>query len=154
MPFFAGEIFVSEIIKKPVLDQTGEEIGRLKDIVISPGEPFPAVSALVVAAGRTIYLIPWDIVNLFSRRVISVNVISSQLAPASADLNDILIGRDMLDKQIVDINGAKLVRVNDLELGDVSGKLCLVAADIGLRGILRRLGIEARGSSCPCSGTG
>jgi Mg2+ transporter MgtE len=51
----------------------------------------------------------------------------------------------MLDKQIVDIDGAKLVRVNDLELGDVSGKLCLVAADIGLRGILRRLGVEARG---------
>ncbi len=145
MPFFAGEIFVSEIINKPVLDQKGEEIGRLKDIVISPGEPFPAVSALIVAAGRTIYLIPWDIVNLFNRRVISVNVISSQLAPASVVPSDILIGRDMLDKQIVDINGAKLVRVNDLELGDVSGKLCLVAADIGLRGILRRLGLEVRG---------
>lgn len=145
MPFFAGEIFVSEIINKPVLDQKGEEIGRLKDIVISPGEPFPAVSALFVVDGKTTYIIPWDIVNLFNRRVISINVISSQLAPASLVLNDILIGRDMLDKQIVDINGAKLVRVNDLELGDVFGKLCLVAADIGLRGILRRLGFEARG---------
>ena len=145
MPFFAGEIFVSEIINKPVLDQKGEEIGRLKDIVIGPGEPFPAVSALVVAGGSITCIIPWDIVNLFNRRVISINVISSQLAPASVVPSDILIGRDMLDKQIVDINGAKLVRVNDLELGDVSGKLCLVAADIGLRGILRRLGIEARG---------
>lgn len=145
MPFFAGEIFVSEIINKPVLDQKGEEIGRLKDIVISPGEPFPAVSALVVALGRTTYVIPWDLVNLFNRRVISINVIIAQLAPASVVPSDILIGRDMLDKQIVDINGAKLVRVNDLELGDVSGKLCLVAADIGLRGILRRLGIEVRG---------
>ena len=45
----------------------------------------------------------------------------------------------------MDINGAKLVRVNDLELGDVKGRLCLVAADIGLRGILRRLGLEKRG---------
>jgi Mg2+ transporter MgtE len=45
----------------------------------------------------------------------------------------------------VDINGAKLVRVNDLELGDVKGKLCLVAADIGFRGLLRRLGVEKRG---------
>jgi magnesium transporter len=63
----------------------------------------------------------------------------------SASPTDILIYRDLLDKQIVDINGAKLVRVNDLELGDVKGKLCLVAADIGLRGLLRRLGVEKRG---------
>ncbi len=145
MPFFAGEIFVSEVINKPVLDQKGEEIGKLKDIIISPGEPFPAVSALVVTADKTTCIIPWDLVNLFNRRVISVNIVSAQLAPASVVPSDILIGRDMLDKQIVDIDGAKLVRVNDLELGDVSGKLCLVAADIGLRGILRRLGVEARG---------
>ncbi len=145
MPFFAGEIFVSEILNKPVLDQKGEELGKLKDIVISPGEPFPAVSALVVTAGRTTCVIPWDLVNLFNRRVISINILSAQLAPASVVPSDILIGRDMLDKQIVDIDGAKLVRVNDLELGDVYGKLCLVAADIGLRGILRRLGVEARG---------
>ncbi len=145
MPFFAGEIFVSEVINKPVLDQKGEEIGKLKDIIISPGEPFPAVSALVVTADKTTCIIPWDLVNLFNRRVISINILSAQLAPASVVPSDILIGRDMLDKQIVDIDGAKLVRVNDLELGDVSGKLCLVAADIGLRGILRRLGVEARG---------
>ena len=145
MPFFAGEIFVSEIINKPVLDQTGEELGRLRDIVISAGEPFPAVSALVVAAGRTVYVIPWDIVNLFNRRVISVNILKKNITPAVVSPNDILISRDMLDKQIVDIDGAKLVRVNDLELGDVKGKLSLVAADIGLRGLLRRLGFEARG---------
>jgi CBS domain-containing protein/sporulation protein YlmC with PRC-barrel domain len=144
MPFFAGEIFVSEVYKKPVLDQTGEEIGRLKDIIVGMGEPFPAVTALVVFRKET-YILPWDIVNLFNRRVISVNVNIKNLGPASVAPTDILICRDLLDKQIVDINGAKLVRVNDLELGDVNGKLCLVAADIGLRGLLRRLGMEARG---------
>ena len=145
MPFFAGEIFISEIFKKPVLDQTGEEIGKLRDIVVALGEPFPAVTALVVASGKGSYLLPWDMVNLFNRRVISANVRVDGLAPASPSPNDILICRDLLDKQIVDINGAKLVRVNDLELGDVKGRLCLVAADIGLRGLLRRLGAEKHG---------
>ncbi|HEX9020140.1 MAG TPA: CBS domain-containing protein, partial [Nitrospirota bacterium] len=83
--------------------------------------------------------------NLFNRRVISANVRVDGLTPASPLSNDILLCRDLLDKQIVDINGAKLVRVNDLELGDVRGRLCLVAADIGLRGLLRRLGAEKRG---------
>lgn len=145
MPFFAGDIFISDVHKKPVLDQTGEEIGRLKDIVIGLGEPFPSVTALFVTSGRNTYAIPWDSVNLFNRRVISVNVVSSTLQPSSITSSDILVFRDMLDKQIVDINGAKLVRVNDLKLGDVNGTMCLVAADIGLRGLLRRLGVEARG---------
>ena len=145
MPFFAGEIFVSEVYRKPVLDQTGEEIGRLKDIIVGLGEPFPAVTSVVISAGKDTYLVPWDMINLFNRRVISVNARRDVLKPAEVASSDILVCRDLLDKQIVDINGAKLVRVNDLELGDVKGKLCLVAADIGLRGLLRRIGAEKKG---------
>ena len=52
MPFFAGEIFVSEVYNKPVLDQTGEEIGKLKDIIVGMGEPFPAVTSAVVSPAR------------------------------------------------------------------------------------------------------
>ena len=146
MPFFAGDIFISDVYKHPVLDQTGEEVGKLKDVVIGLGEPFPAVTALVVSSGRNTYLLPWDSINLFNRRVISVNQLQKDIQPSAIIPSDIImIFRDMLDKQIVDINGAKLVRVNDLKLGDVNGKMCLVAADIGLRGILRRLGVESRG---------
>jgi magnesium transporter len=145
MPFFAGDIFVSDVYQKPVLDQAGEEIGKLKDITVGHGDPFPAVTSLLVSAGKHVYLIPWDQVNLFNKRVISANVISSSLQPAAVSETDILICRDILDKQIVDIDGAKLVRVNDLKLGDVNGRMCLIAADIGFRGILRRLGLEARG---------
>ncbi len=145
MPFFAEEIFVSEVQQKPVLDQMGEEIGKLKDIIVSGGEALPAVTSLVVASGRTTYVISWDLINLFNKRVISVNTNRNSLSPSEPSPNDIQLCRDILDKQIVDIDGAKLVRVNDVELGDVKGHLCLVAADIGLRGILRRLGIESQG---------
>lgn len=145
MPYFAGEIFISEVLKRPVLDRMGEEIGRLRDIVVGLGETFPAVIALVIAAGRSTYILPWGTVNLFNRRVISATLYRGKLHSSSPDPADILICRDLLDKQIVDIHGAKLVRVNDLKLADVNGRLCLVATDIGLRGILRRLGVEARG---------
>ncbi len=145
MPFFAGDIFVSDVYQKPVLDQAGEEIGKLKDIAVGHGDPFPAVTSLIVSGGKIIHLIPWDQVNLFNKRVISANVIKSSLQPAAVSETDILICRDILDKQIVDIDGAKLVRVNDVKLGDVNGRMCLIAADIGFRGILRRLGAEARG---------
>ena len=145
MPFFAGDIFVSDVYKKPVLDQAGEEIGRLRDIIVGQGDPFPAVSALVVASGKNSIVLSWELINLFNKRVISANVLRKNLIPAPPAPTDILICRDLLDKQIVDINGAKLVRVNDLRLGDVNGRMCLIAADIGLRGILRRLGLESQG---------
>src|SRR5512144_1443908 len=145
MPFFTGEIFVSEVHNKPVLDPMGEEIGRLTDIILTMGEPFPSVSFLFISADKETFLVPWEQVNLFNRRVISASIQRKDLAQASPSPSDILICRDLLDKQIVDINGAKLVRVNDLELGGVKGKLRLVAADIGFRGLLRRLGVEKRG---------
>lgn len=145
MPFFAGDIFISDVFKKPVLDRSGEEIGRLKDITVGQGDPFPAVMSLVVASGRQTFLLSWNIVNLFNKRVMSVNMLRKDLLPAELSPSDVLVCRDLLDKQIVDINGAKLVRVNDLKLGDVTGKMCLIAVDIGLRGILRRLGIEFQG---------
>jgi CBS domain-containing protein/flagellar motility protein MotE (MotC chaperone)/sporulation protein YlmC with PRC-barrel domain len=145
MPFFAEDIFVSDVYQKPLLDQIGEEIGKLKDITVGQGDPFPAILSLVAVSGKQTFLIPWEQVNLFNKRVISANVLKKDLQPADSAPSDILIVRDLLDKQIVDINGAKLVRVNDLRLGDVNGKMCLVAVDIGFRGILRRLGVEARG---------
>jgi CBS domain-containing protein/sporulation protein YlmC with PRC-barrel domain len=145
MPFFAGDLFVSEVFKKPVLDQSGEEIGKLKDIIVGQGDPFPAITALLVSAAKQFFVIPWQQVNLFNKRVISVNLVRSQLQPGEPPAAEIRMCRDLLDKQIVDIHGAKLVRVNDLKLGDVNGKMCLIAVDIGLRGILRRIGLEKQG---------
>ncbi|MBI5696834.1 MAG: magnesium transporter, partial [Nitrospirae bacterium] len=52
--------------------------------------------------------------------------------------------KNLLDRQIVDINGAKVVRVNDLKMGEVKGNLCLIAADVGVSGLFRRLGIKKR----------
>jgi CBS domain-containing protein/sporulation protein YlmC with PRC-barrel domain len=145
MPFFAGDLFVSEVYRKPVLDQSGEEIGKLKDIIVGQGDPFPAITALLVSAAKQFHVIPWQQVNLFNKRVISVNLVRSELQPGEPPATEIRMCRDLLDKQIVDIHGAKLVRVNDLKLGDVNGKMCLIAVDIGLRGILRRIGLEKQG---------
>jgi Mg/Co/Ni transporter MgtE len=59
--------------------------------------------------------------------------------------NEIRLWLDLLDKQIVDVEDRKIVRVNDIQLAPVEGRLRLVAVDVGLAGILRRLGLAGPG---------
>lgn len=141
---FIGDVYVSEILGKPVLDPAGEETGRLVDFTVSLGELFPRVSGLVVQKKKERFVIPWDDVNIFNKKVISTSLKVSDITPAPAGEGEMFACKNLLDRQIVDINGAKVVRVNDLKLGEVQGKLCLMAADVGISGLFRRLGIRKR----------
>jgi len=146
MPFFV-EVFSSEIIRMPVLDPKGEELGRVKDIAIVKGDPLPFVSMLIVEKKKKCFKLPWHDLNIFNKKIIASKVYREALSPYEYDDSegDLLVLRDILDKQIVDANGAKVVRVNDIKLEGYNDNAVVIAVDVGMRGILRRLGIE-RGS--------
>lgn len=144
MPFF-GELFVSEILKKPVLDPKGEELGRVRDVMVVKGEPFPKVSALILEKKKKLLTLLWGDLNIFNKRIISAKVYAETLRPSEFRENDLLIVRDIFDKQIVDANGAKVVRVNDVRLEGFNSEAILVAVDVGMRGIMRRIGFERGG---------
>ncbi|GFO56277.1 membrane protein [Geomonas sp. Red276] len=137
-----SEIFLSTVLGRPVINAQGREIGKLLDLVMVPGEHFPAVSHILVEADHRVVSVPWPRVNLFNRFVISLAGPGQNLPPYGQHEGDILLKRDILDRQIVDVNGAKVVRVNDLKLGTFQGKLCVFFVDVGLRGLLRRMGLE------------
>jgi magnesium transporter len=144
MPFF-GELFVSEILKKPVLDPKGEDLGRVRDIVVVKGEPFPKVSTLIIEKKKRLFNIAWSDLNIFNKRIISAKIYAENLQPHEFSETDLLIVRDIFDKQIVDANGAKVVRVNDVKLEGFNSEAILTAVDVGMRGIMRRLGVERGG---------
>ncbi len=137
-----GELFLSEIIKKPVFDPKGEIIGRVKDVIVVKGSPLPEISAVIVQRKGQTYVIKWAAINIFNKRIISSFLYADALEPYSYEEDDLLAVRDILDKQIVDANGAKVVRVNDIKLEGYNGSAVLIAVDVGMRGILRRLGAE------------
>ena len=143
MPLF-GELFVSELLKKPVLDPKGDELGRLKDFVVIKGDPLPCVSALILEEKKKQYCLEWENVGIFNKRIVSSKVYSPRVAPYEPSDEILLIVRDIFDKQIVDADGAKVVRVNDVQLEGQDNDACVSGADVGIRGILRRLGIERR----------
>ena len=144
MPFF-GELFVSEILKKPVLDPKGEELGRVNDLIVVKGEPLPKVTSIILLKKKRFFNLPWNDLNIFNKRILSAKIYSDHLQPYQFTEEDLLIVRDIFDKQIVDVNGAKVVRVNDVKLEGFKSVAILIAVDVGMRGILRRLGVERGG---------
>ena len=137
-----GELFLSEIIRKPVFDPKGEILGRVKDVSVVEGDPLPKISGVIIHHKGNAYLVKWAAINIFNKRIISSFLYSDALEEYPYPDDDLLAVRDILDKQIVDANGAKVVRVNDIKLEGYNGIAVLIAVDVGMRGILRRLGAE------------
>lgn len=142
-----GDVFVGDVLGKPVLDPTGEEIGKLRDIAVEGGGPFPRAAGLLLEKRKEVLYLPWEDLSIFNRRIISSRKREPELSAFHPSADQFLIGKDLLDKQIVDIDGAKVVRVNDVKLSEEMGAACVTGVDVGVRGILRRLGIERRGES-------
>ncbi len=141
-----SEIYLSSVIGRSVINSNGDRIGILRDLIMIPGEVFPEVSHIVIKARSGAKILPWSEVTLFTHVVISTGSVKPHgLTEYLPGVGDILVKRDLLDKQIVDVDGAKVVRVNDIKLGKLNHKLCIFSVDIGFRGLLRRLGYERFG---------
>lgn len=133
--------YLSEIRRSKVVDPAGAEIGRLLDVAVIPKEQFPLVQWAILRSPDGERIVRWADLEPADGHY---RLRESAVPPAAGELppEALRLGRDLLDKQIVDTHGAKVVRVNDLQLEDKGGQLRLVGADVGLRGILRQIGGE------------
>ncbi|TMG52628.1 MAG: magnesium transporter [Chloroflexi bacterium] len=134
--------YLSEIQHRRVIEPNGNEVGKLADIAVVPQGQFPAAQWAILATPNGEKVVRWaDLaqeIGHFRLRARLENTADANLPPEALRL-----ARDLLDKQIVDTHGAKVVRVNDLQLAEHEGQLRLVGADVGLRGLLRRVGAES-----------
>jgi magnesium transporter len=135
-------MFLSEILNRRVEDESGEQIGVLEDLVIRPGAQYPTVTAAVVSLGRKEKItVSWGQVNIIEQ-LLRLDVDRSGIDEYDIAEGDLLLKRDVLDKQIVDVHDYRVVRVNDVRLERSNGALFLVGVDTGMRGLLRRMGLE------------
>ncbi|HVB22926.1 MAG TPA: magnesium transporter [Ktedonobacteraceae bacterium] len=136
-------IFFSTLLRLSVFDSEGRRLGVLHDVCVSLNETFPVVTALVVRStlSNTTMIIPWPQINSLEEPQIHVNVKQSQIGTYVPQPDELLLRRDILDKQIVDTQGFRVVKVNDLQLAQIKKTVRLVGVDISLSGLLRRLGI-------------
>jgi CBS domain-containing protein len=135
-------LFLSQALGRPVRDSNGDPIGKVADLIVDVGDRHPPVTGLVVRTARREIFLPWESVE-------SVDGSGARLRTETIDIgryhqkpDEIRLGADLLDKQVVDIDGRKVVRVNDLRLDWVGSDLHLLAVDVGAAGLVRRLGVE------------
>lgn len=136
------EVFVSQLIDKLVIDKIGNKVGKVTDVLIMPESGFPKVCGVQVKRRFETVIIGDAQIAMLNKQIVSLGIVREEVATAPLSGDEFFLRRDLLDRQIVDINGAKVVRVNDLKLTQVNNEYRLVAVDIGFRGLVRRLGVE------------
>ena len=141
-------LYVSQIEGQQVWDAWGKPVGRCADILVSHvDQAFPPVRALVLRADENgdCFISATEISSLYPS--ITLNVPQEKCKSYTPTEDELWLVDRILDRQIVDTEDRRVVRVNDLQLARVGGGYCLTGVDVGIHGLLRRLGVEKVGGA-------
>jgi magnesium transporter len=136
-------LFLSKILGRNIIGATGEALGRVYDLTAEFIEPYPIVTGIIFSSAqkKNPVFLPWENV-IDMDQTISVSVTSiKELSPLHLKEGEMLLKDALLDKQVVDTDGAKIRRVNDLQFLKTKHGLHLVHVDVGFRGLIRRVGL-------------
>jgi magnesium transporter len=143
-PTVVTEMYLSRILGKPIVDAEGERIARISDIVVRFGtDPNPPVSGLVARIGRRDFYVDWEKIADLSETGARLSSFKVDLRPFKRQEGEALLRRDILDKQLIDIDDRRVVRSNDLLLTRIDHQIRLVGVDISVQALWRRLGPNA-----------
>ncbi|MFA5947809.1 MAG: CBS domain-containing protein [Candidatus Gracilibacteria bacterium] len=140
--------YLSQILDSKVLDSADEVVGKLVDVVVIPelGEYVPLKFLVIKSKNKkrkNMEYIPYKYVENFSKIEVSLKCLSSKIVYCDEiPEHSISLRKHVLDQQIVDISGARVVRVNDLRIGDFQEKMSVLGVDVSTKGLLRRLNME------------
>ena len=135
--------FFSDFLNRKVYSLSGKKIGKIADLVAERVEPYPMILGVVIQAkGRKKFFLPWEKMLQVEPRITLSEEDLLDLTNFLAAKDVVLLRDEVMDKQIVDTFGAKVVRVNDLHFLRVESRLRLVHVDVGFRGLMRRVGWE------------
>lgn len=133
-------LYVSQVLNRPIFDARGEKIAVINDLIVRYGdEDYPPVIGLVARYRRRNFFMP-------SGDLAELGLDGAKMTSAILDLTpfirregEVLLGKDVLDNQLIDVDGKRVVRVNDVQLIDAGDMWRVSGADISLQGFLRRL---------------
>jgi magnesium transporter len=135
-------VSLTALLGTPVTDAHGQLRGKLKDVVVATGPDGGRVAGIVLKARSGLFLVPSQEVMETPAGTLELRS-AEALAPLKDEGSYLFLQRDLVDRQIIDINGRKVVRVNDVDL-EWSGQgaahhLRVAEVEVGLRGAFRRV---------------
>ena len=136
-----SRVSLTALLGIPVTDAQGQLRGRLKDIAVATGPDAGKVAGLVLKSRTGFSIVPSQEVIETPAGTLELRT-ASALVPLKDEGNFLFLQRDLVDRQIIDINGRKVVRVNDVDLewtGQGETHLRVVEVEVGLRGAFRRV---------------
>ncbi len=133
-------LYLSQVLGRPIRDLEGERVATIKDVIVRLGEQdHPPVTGVVARyRRRDFFLSRWRITDL-SDRGVRLDSDILDLRPFVRREGEVLLARDVLDKQLIDVDGKRVVRVNDVQLIEAGGDWRVTGADVSLQGLWRRL---------------
>ena len=138
-------LFLASILDRPVQGKTGEVIGKLEDLIVRMGdELYPPITGLVVRDGRRRFFVPSSHLGALNG-VAKLTSSTVDLQPFARRNGEVLLRSDVLDHQLIDITGRRIVRVNDVQLVPVDSSYRVAGVDISPQALLRRLGPRTLG---------
>jgi CBS domain-containing protein/sporulation protein YlmC with PRC-barrel domain len=133
-------LYLSQVLGRPIRDLDGESVATVKDVITRLGEEdHPQVTGLVARYRRRDFFVPrWRITEI-SESGVRLNSDLLDLRPFERREGEVLLARNVLDKQLIDVDGKRVVRVNDVQLIEAGGAWRITGADVTLQGLWRRL---------------
>jgi magnesium transporter len=133
---------LTELLGAPVFDTGGSRCGRVRELALVPQEDRARVAVLIIRTSTGDHLLPFVSVTSINGGI-RTDVPAANWAKGDGAEGMLLLGRDLLDQQVIDVFGRKVVRVNDLDLlqESVANHIVLKvgSVDVGPRGAVRRL---------------
>lgn len=142
-------IALTELLGAAVVDPSGSVAGRVREVVLAPHQEGSRVTNLIVRTRQGERMVPADAVAEVTSSAVRIE--RPEFRPVEGTEGLLLLSRDLLDQQVIDVNGRKVVRVNDVDFAEHhnNGSIALNVAgvDVGMRGALRQLlqGVVPRG---------
>ncbi|TML38942.1 MAG: CBS domain-containing protein [Actinobacteria bacterium] len=135
-------VSLAGLVGRPVRNQAGAEIGRLVDVVVrmAGGDLYPPVTGLVVKVGRRLAFIDASAIEKLSHGEIVLRSSRLDMRDFERREGEVMLAKDVLDHQLVDVDGVQVVRGSDLYLAEALGGIRLVGVDVSLQSLVRRLG--------------
>jgi CBS domain-containing protein/sporulation protein YlmC with PRC-barrel domain len=130
----ARTLHLSELLKRPITDNSGDSLGRLSDVVVRlRGPELPLVIGGVVSVGGREVFVPVEQVSEFDGESLRLNSAKLDLTPFERREGEVLLRADVLGHRLIDVEAARLIKAADLELEERNGEWVLTGVDIRRR---------------------